>query len=179
MEKQHLQLIKDDSGAVVEAVLTTQPSIASVPVMGTISMGTVVIHVCSEPGFDGCVVSPLSLRTAFPAPRCPVLLSQVRSAPVRVRYVYILAASLVLLSRLCRKAGSVHCGKLHACGNLRRQRAPMLQAMLSSSSCHAGAHAPGLQREGTGVAVVGEELCGGDDADQCQAGRPALRRVHR
>ncbi|CAL5218857.1 g589 [Coccomyxa viridis] len=55
VEKQHLQLIRDDSGAVVEAVLTTQPSIASVPVMGTISMGTVVIHVCSEPGFDGCV----------------------------------------------------------------------------------------------------------------------------
>ena len=59
VEMQHLQLTEDDTGVVVEAVLTTQPSIVSVPVMGTIKMGTVVIRACSEPGFDGCVVSPL------------------------------------------------------------------------------------------------------------------------
>ena len=77
MEKQRLQLIKDDSGTVVEAVLTTQPSIASVPVMGTIGMGTVVIRVCTEPGFNGCVVSLLSSIMETPLPLCPFLLPHV------------------------------------------------------------------------------------------------------
>ena len=72
VETQHLQLTEDDSGTVIEAVLTTQPTIASVPVMGTIKMGTVVIRACSEPGFDGCVVSLLCFGKdqRLPTPLC-------------------------------------------------------------------------------------------------------------
>ena len=82
MEKQHLQLIRDDTGTLAEAILTTHPSIASVPVMGTISMGTVVIRVCTEPGFDGCVVSLLSVRPVIPLP-LGLVLSSIENAPFR------------------------------------------------------------------------------------------------
>ena len=57
MEKQHLQLINNDDGTVAEVILTTHLSIESVPVMGSISMGTVTIRVIRDPGSDGCEVS--------------------------------------------------------------------------------------------------------------------------
>jgi len=73
VEQQRLQLIEDDTGNIIEMIMTTQPAIKEVPVMGTVPMGTVTIRACTEPGVDGCVVSLLSSDTyTFHSPFCNV-----------------------------------------------------------------------------------------------------------
>lgn len=57
VEEQRLQLVKSADGTVTEMILTTQPTVESVPLVGSVGMGCVTLHISSVPGFDGCEVS--------------------------------------------------------------------------------------------------------------------------
>lgn len=56
VEQQHLLLIRDETGTIVEMIMTSSPVIEA-PLLGAATIGDVVFRVCREPGVDGCVVS--------------------------------------------------------------------------------------------------------------------------